>query len=76
GKLNHSVFNVNDSTELLPLLDEAYMNIQKQGISAVQNDPGAFIVPMGRTVGTNGETSIELFPNKLEPSSKGRHRGQ
>ncbi|MEK4500021.1 hypothetical protein NYE55_15130 [Bacillus sp. FSL R12-0069] len=49
------MFNV-DKTKLLELLDEAW---SKKGAS-VPNDPGAFIIPMGRVVGTEGETGIRL----------------
>lgn len=55
NKRTHSVFNV-DKTKLLELLDEAW---SKKGAS-VPNDPGAFIIPMGRVVGTEGETAIRL----------------
>ncbi|WP_160323679.1 hypothetical protein [Defluviitalea phaphyphila] len=32
------------------------------------NDPGAYLVDMGRTIGTNGETAIKIIvkPGKLE----------
>lgn len=37
-------------------MDEAW---QKKG-APLPNDPGAYVVPMGRIVGTNGETAIKI----------------
>lgn len=61
NKPRHTVFKVDSSADLLPLIDDAYSIIQKQNIQPVPGDPGAFIVPMGKVVGTNGETSIRLI---------------
>jgi len=55
AKKVHSVFNV-QKNELIGLIDEAWV---KRG-AAVPGDPGAFIVPMGRTVGRAGETSVQI----------------
>ena len=52
----HSVFNVS-RTKLLGLLDEAWI---KRG-SPLANDPAAYVIPMGRTVGTAGEKSIKMI---------------
>jgi hypothetical protein len=56
AKANHTVFNVPTSSEIIPLLDEAWT---RRG-NAVPNDPGAFIISMGRTIGTRGEQSIKI----------------
>ncbi|WP_229803904.1 DUF637 domain-containing protein, partial [Halomonas qijiaojingensis] len=63
NKRTHSVFNV-DRNEILGVVDEAWT---KRG-SPLPNDPGAFIVPMGRVVGTAGETSVKIVvrPNTNE----------
>lgn len=52
----HSVFNVPRS-QVLGLVDEAW------GLrgAALPNDPGAFVVPMGRTVGTAGENAVKII---------------
>ncbi|WCE32067.1 two-partner secretion domain-containing protein [Vibrio sp. SCSIO 43137] len=55
NKKKHSVFNV-DRNEVLGLIDEAW---SKKG-TPVANDPGAYIIPMGREVGTEGETNIKV----------------
>lgn len=49
------MFNV-DATKTLALVDEAWL---MKG-NPLANDPGAYIVPMGRVVGTNGETAIRI----------------
>jgi hypothetical protein len=54
-KKMHSVFNV-DRSKVLRLVDEAWI---KRG-SPLTGDAGAYIIPMGRTVGTAGETSIKI----------------
>jgi Pretoxin HINT domain/Pre-toxin TG len=58
-KKAHSVFDVGNSSELLPLIDEAWSNPLK--FVPDPSDPGAFVVPMGKTVGTNGETAIRII---------------
>ncbi|WVK92790.1 hypothetical protein SA496_24250 [Pseudomonas sp. JS3066] len=56
NKTTHSVFNV-DRKEVLGLIDQAWL---KKG-GSVSGDPGAYIVPMGRAIGTAGETSIKII---------------
>lgn len=56
NKTTHSVFNV-DRKEVLGLVDEAWLARSKP----LPNDPGAYVVPMGRTVGTAGETNIKII---------------
>jgi RHS repeat-associated protein len=51
----HSVFNVGRN-QVLGLVDEAW---SMRG-AAVAGDPGAFVVPMGRAVGTAGETAVRI----------------
>jgi RHS repeat-associated protein len=51
----HSVFNVGRN-RLLGLIDEAW---SMRG-APVAGDPGAFVVPMGRVIGTAGETAIRI----------------
>jgi hypothetical protein len=60
---DHSVFSV-ARDDLLPLLDEAWS--RRPPVNP--NDPGAFLVDMGRAVGTNGQTKINLVvrPNTAE----------
>ncbi|MCP4547325.1 MAG: hypothetical protein GY835_12780 [bacterium] len=59
----HSVFSVSRKN-ILPLVDEAWA---ARG-AALPGDPGAFVIPMGRTVGTAGETSVKIIvrPNTSE----------
>ncbi len=57
SKPTHSVFKVPTSADLLDLVDEAWKN---KGIP-VTGDPGAYVIPMGRIVGTRGETSIRII---------------
>lgn len=54
AKTTHSVFSM-DRKEILVTIDEAWL---KKG-SAVVDDPGAYVVPIGRAIGTSGETSIK-----------------
>ncbi|WP_162906653.1 hemagglutinin repeat-containing protein [Algihabitans albus] len=56
GKPVHTVFNV-QGDDALALVDEAW---GKRGAS-VPGDPGAFVVDMGRPIGTTGETSIRVI---------------
>lgn len=56
AKTTHSVFSM-DRKEILGAVDEAWL---KKG-SPVVGDPGAYVVPMGRAIGTAGETSIKII---------------
>ncbi|WP_047710959.1 hemagglutinin repeat-containing protein [Pseudomonas lactis] len=56
AKTTHSVFSM-DRKEILGAVDEAWL---KKG-SPVSGDPGAYVVPMGRPIGTTGETSIKII---------------
>ncbi|WP_241015393.1 DUF637 domain-containing protein [Pseudomonas frederiksbergensis] len=56
AKTTHSVFSM-DRKEILGAVDEAWL---KKG-SPVVGDPGAYVVPMGRAIGTSGETSIKII---------------
>ena len=55
-KRTHTVFNV-PRNQILPLIDEAW---KKRGLP-VFGDPGAYVVNMGRQVGTKGETFIRII---------------
>jgi len=55
-KSQHSVFSA-DSAGILRLVDQAWMS---RGAN-VPGDPGAYIVQMGQTVGTAGETRIKII---------------
>ncbi|MGG0940322.1 RHS repeat-associated core domain-containing protein [Brevibacillus centrosporus] len=55
NKANHTVFSDN-KTEVLSLVDEAWA-LKK---TPVPGDPGAYIVDMGRKIGTQGETKIRI----------------
>ncbi|MDJ0757038.1 MAG: polymorphic toxin-type HINT domain-containing protein [Ardenticatenaceae bacterium] len=57
GKPNHTVFNVDNSTDLLPLIDEAWLGNKIQDPA----DATAWVTEMGRVVGTNGETKIRII---------------
>ena len=46
-----------DRKEILGLIDQAWL---KKG-NPVSGDPGAYVVPMGRVIGTAGETSIRII---------------
>lgn len=59
----HSVFNV-QGDDALSLVDQAWA---RRGAPDV-NDPAAFVVTMGRTVGTAGETSIRIV---VRPGANG-----
>ena len=52
----HTVFSVKRN-EILSVVDEAWLS---RG-SPVPNDPGAYVVPLGRVIGTNGETSVRII---------------
>lgn len=56
SRATHSVFNVGRN-KVLGLVDEAW---GMRG-SPLANDPGAYIVPMGRTVGTAGENAVKII---------------
>ena len=56
SKTTHSVFSV-DRKEVLGVVDEAW---RAKG-SPLPNDPGAYVVSMGRTIGTAGETNIKII---------------
>jgi len=56
NKTTHSVFIV-DRAEILALVDEAWL---VKG-NPLPNDPGAYLVPMGRVVGAAGETSVKII---------------
>lgn len=56
AKTTHSVFSM-DRKEILGAVDEAWL---KKG-SHVVGDPGAYVVSMGRAIGTSGETSIKII---------------
>jgi hypothetical protein len=56
NKTMHSVFNV-DRKQVLGLVDEAWIARS----NPLPNDPGAYVVPMGRIVGTAGETNIKII---------------
>jgi hypothetical protein len=55
SKPAHTVFNV-DRNQVLGLIDEAWAT---RG-APLPNDPGAYVIPMGRVVGQGGETSIKI----------------
>jgi RHS repeat-associated protein len=57
SKLTHSVFNV-PRNEVLGLVDEAWVSAARVPIL---KDPGSFVTPMGRTVGTIGENAIKII---------------
>jgi hypothetical protein len=56
AKKAHTVFNVGRA-RVLGLVDEAW---RAKG-NPLPNDPGAYIVQMGRVIGTAGETSIKII---------------
>ncbi|WP_412022580.1 RHS repeat-associated core domain-containing protein [Burkholderia cepacia] len=57
NKPTHSVFCTCKKGGSLDLVDEAWA---KRG-QPLANDPGAYVVPMGRAIGTAGETSIKII---------------
>jgi hypothetical protein len=56
SKPMHSVFNV-ERRKILALVDEAW---GMRGAS-ISGDPGAFVIRMGRTVGTAGESAVKII---------------
>lgn len=56
AKTTYSVFSM-DRKEILGAVDEAWLKKD----SPVSGDPGAYVVPMGRAIGTSGETSIKII---------------
>lgn len=56
----HTVFNVTGE-KALALVDEAWALRRKP----LANDPVSFVVPMGRIVGTNGETRVRIVVSKV-----------
>jgi filamentous hemagglutinin len=56
NKPTHTVFSM-DRKDILGVVDEAWL---KKG-SPVVGDLGAYVVPMGRVVGTAGETNIKVI---------------
>ena len=56
SKPNHTVFNV-PRNQILSLVDQAWA---KRG-NPLPSDPGVYIIPMGKVVGTRGETSIRII---------------
>jgi hypothetical protein len=56
-KDTHSVFNVDTSQEALDMVDEAWgMHGEPEA-----DDPAAYVVNMGRDVGTRGETNLRII---------------
>lgn len=56
ARATHSVFNVGRN-KVLGLVDEAW---GMRG-NPLSGDPGAYIVPMGTTVGTAGENAVKII---------------
>ncbi|MEZ6119641.1 MAG: polymorphic toxin-type HINT domain-containing protein [Pirellulaceae bacterium] len=56
SKAKHSIFNV-DRTKVIGLIDEGWA---KRGAHVV-GDPGAYVVDMGRAIGTAGETHLRII---------------
>jgi filamentous hemagglutinin len=56
SKAKHSIFNV-DRTKVIGLIDEGW---SKRGAHVV-GDPGAYVVDMGRVIGTAGETHLRII---------------
>jgi hypothetical protein len=56
SRATHSVFNVGRN-KVLALVDEAW---GMRG-NPLANDPGAYVVPMGRAVGTAGENAVKII---------------
>ena len=60
-KATHTVFDVQPS-QLIPLLDEAWLTVQSLGLQPVlQGSRAVYNIPMGRAVGTTGESSIRII---------------
>uniref|UniRef100_UPI00146AE6BD RHS repeat-associated core domain-containing protein n=1 Tax=Uliginosibacterium gangwonense TaxID=392736 RepID=UPI00146AE6BD len=57
NKPNHSVFCPAKKGSSLDVVDEAWA---KRG-QPEANDPGAYVVPMGRAIGTAGETNVRII---------------
>jgi len=57
GKTTHSVFCTCKKGGSLDLVDEAWT---KRG-QPLTDDPGAYVVPMGRVIGTAGETNVRTI---------------
>jgi hypothetical protein len=57
-KIKHTIFTLN-GTELFDLIDFAWL---KRG-HHVPGDPGAYIIELGRIIGTLGETAIKIVVN-------------
>ncbi|VEG12930.1 hypothetical protein [Moraxella cuniculi] len=55
NKPNHTVFNV-QRNQILSLVDQAWV---RRG-NPLPSDPGVYVIPMGKVVGTRGETSIRI----------------
>ena len=55
-KAKHSVFNV-ERNKIIGLIDEAWA---KRG-AHVPGDPGAYVIDMGRAIGTAGERHIRVI---------------
>ncbi|WP_454855443.1 RHS repeat-associated core domain-containing protein [Promicromonospora soli] len=55
GKTKHSVFSSGNAA--LQTIDEAWAN---RG-APEPGDPGAYVIPMGRDVGVNGETAVRII---------------
>ena len=55
NKANHTVFNAKGSKSLT-IVDEAWM---EKGLP-IHGNPGSYDVPMGRTIGTSGETTVRI----------------
>lgn len=55
-KTAHSVFDMYRK-EILGAVDEAWLKKS----SPVVGDPGAYVVPMGRAIGTSEETNIKIL---------------
>jgi hypothetical protein len=55
SKVKHSVFNCGRA-KVIELLDEAWA---RRG-APLPNDPGTYVIDMGRTIGTGGQTFIKI----------------
>lgn len=60
-KPEHAVFNVANK-DILPLVDEAWSAKNGSGVTKIVQTNGNeyFDIPMGRVVGTEGQTSIRI----------------